>query len=230
MKTIGIIGAMEEEIITLKESMDVLSVKNIVGVDFYMGKMDTHSIVLARCGIGKVNAAICTQAMIDLFAVDYIINVGVAGGLAKDLRIGDIVVSTDLVQHDMDTTAFGDPLGTIPRMAESFFPADAQLRKIALQAGETIDATITPGRIASGDKFVSDPADKHHIASIFKAHCVEMEGAAIAHACYLNKIPFLVIRAISDSADGDATVSFEKFVLHAAKNSAAMVKQMVAML
>ena len=230
MKTIGIIGAMEEEIISIKEKMDIISAKNIVGVDFYMGKMNGTSIILVRSGIGKVNAAICVQALVDLYAVDYVINVGVAGALSKDLDIGDIVVSTDLVQHDMDTSAFGDPLGTIPRMAESFFPADPELQKIALTAGETIGAKMVTGRIASGDCFVSDNARKQKIQSLFKAQCVEMEGAAIAHACYLNKIPFVVIRAISDRADDAANTSFEKFVVQAAKNSSAIVEQMIQLL
>jgi len=230
MRTVGIIGAMEEEIISIKEKMTIISVKNTVGVDFYMGHMNGKNIVLARSGIGKVNAAVCTQAMISLFAVDYIINVGVAGGLAKDLHIGDIVLSTDLVQHDMDTSAFGDPIGTIPRMPESFFPADAALLQIAVQAGESIDATIVTGRIASGDRFVSDSADKQRIYSLFKPQCVEMEGAAIAHACYLNKIPFIVIRAISDSADDTANISFDKFAAQAAKNSSALVEQMIQLL
>ena len=227
MKTIGIIGAMEEEISTIKNRMEVVSAKKIVGVDFFLGKMDGKNIVLVRCGIGKVNAAICTQVLIDLYAVDYVINVGVAGALSKDLSIGDVVVSTDLVQHDMDASAFGDPVGTIPRMAVSHFTADTELIRIARQAGAEVHAQVIPGRIASGDQFISDNAAKERIYSLFKAQCVEMEGAAIAHACYLNKIPFIVIRAISDCADNNATMSFDTFVVQAARISGQMVEVMV---
>jgi len=227
MKTIGIIGAMEVEVATIKSKMEVVSVKNVVGVDFYLGKMEGKSVVLVRSGIGKVNAAICTQVLVDMYAVDYIINVGVAGALSKDLSIGDVIVSTDLVQHDMDTSAFGDPVGTIPRMAVSQFPADAELIRIAKQAGAEVHAQVVPGRIASGDQFICDGAVKERIYNLFKAQCVEMEGAAVAHACYLNKIPFVVIRAISDRADDNATVSFDTFVLQAARISGEMVETMV---
>jgi len=230
MKTIGIIGAMEEEVASIKAKMDVVSAKHIVGVDFYMGKMDGKSVVLVRSGIGKVNAAVCVQALTDLYGVDYIINVGVAGGLTKELEIGDIVVSTDCVQHDMDTTAFGDAPGVIPRMAESFFPADGELQRIAMQAGAEQSVTVVLGRIASGDQFVSDNAVKKRIFDQFKAKCVEMEGGAIAHACWLNKIPFIIIRAISDKADEGANLSFEAFVLQAAQSSSAMVERMVQLM
>jgi len=227
MKTIGIIGAMEEEVVTIKSKMEVVSVKNIVGVDFYLGKMLGKNVVLVRSGIGKVNAAICTQVLVDLYAVDYIINVGVAGALSKDLNIGDVVVSTDLVQHDVDTSAFGDPVGTIPRLAVSQFTADAELIRIAKQAGAEVHAQVIPGRIASGDQFISDTNVKNRIYNLFKAQCVEMEGAAIAHTCYLNKIPFVVIRAISDQADDNAIESFDTFVLQAARISGEMVEKMV---
>jgi len=230
MKTIGIIGAMEEEVASIKAKMDIVSAKNIVGVDFFLGKMEGKSVVLVRSGIGKVNAAICVQVLADLYGADYIINVGVAGALAKGLNIGDVVISTDLVQHDMDTSAFGDPIGTIPRMAESFFAADPELIKIAARAGAEAEVQVVMGRIASGDQFVSDGAVKKRIYDLFKAQCVEMEGAAVAHACYLNKIPFIVIRAISDRADDEANVAFETFVVQAAKNSSAMVEHMVRIL
>jgi len=231
MKTIGIIGAMEEEVALIKGKMDVISAKNIVGVDFYMGNMGGKTIILVRSGIGKVNAAICVQVLADMYGVDYIINVGVAGGLSKELGIGDVVISTDLVQHDMDVSAFGDPVGTIPRMAESFFKADPELQKTALRAGADIsDCRVVAGRIASGDQFISDAVAKKRIVDLFRPQCVEMEGAAIAHACYLNKIPFIVIRAISDAADDQAPMSFDQFVLVAAQNSSAMVERMIQLL
>lgn len=232
MKIIGIIGAMEEEVASLKSKMELVTAKNIVGIDFYMGKMFGKSVVLVRSGIGKVNAAICAQVLIDLYAVDYIINVGVAGAISKDLSIGDVVISKDVVQHDMDCTAFGHPVGMIPRMTESFFAGDEQLIKLAREAGEEAlpDKAIHVNRIASGDKFVSSNEDKHRIWSDFKAFCVEMEGAAVAQTCFLNKIPFVVIRAISDKADDSAGVAFDKFVLEAAKTSSELVEKMVTKL
>lgn len=232
MKIIGIIGAMEEEIASLKSKMELVTAKNIVGIDFYMGKMNGKSVVLVRSGIGKVNAAICTQVLIDLYAVDYIINVGVAGAISKELSIGDVVISKDVVHHDMDCTNFGYEQGIIPRMTESFFTADELLIKIAKECGEEAlpNKAIHVNRIASGDKFVSSNEDKQKIWSAFKAFCVEMEGAAIAQTCFLNKIPFIVIRAISDKADDSAGVSFDKFVLEAAKTSSELVEKMIAKL
>lgn len=232
MKIIGIIGAMEEEIVSLKSEMELVTAKNIVGIDFYMGKMHGRSIVLVRSGIGKVNAAICTQVLIDLYAVDYIINVGVAGAISKDLSIGDIVISKDAVHHDMDCTSFGYEIGVIPRMTDSFFTGDDHLVKIARECGEELfpDKGIYVNRIASGDKFVSGNEDKQKIWADFKAFCVEMEGAAIAQACFLNKIPFVIIRAISDQADSNAGVSFDKFVIGAAKSSSELVSKMITKL
>ena len=121
MRTIGIIGAMEEEISFLREKMDIVTTKSVVGLTYYVGRYEGNNVVLVKSGIGKVNAAVCTQAMIDHFGVDYIINTGVAGGLSPELHVGDILISVDAVQHDMDTSAFGDPIGVIPRMAESYF-------------------------------------------------------------------------------------------------------------
>ena len=184
MKTIGIIGAMEEEIENIKPYIDIISTKNIVGLDFYMGKMSGNNVILVRSGIGKVNAAICSQVLIDLYAVDYIINVGVAGAINKALKIGDIVISTDTMHHDMDTTHFGDELGVIPRMKESNFKADEQLIKIAINASEgKIESKIYSGRIVSGDQFICDLEKKNKINAHFKAYCVDMESSAIGQTC-----------------------------------------------
>lgn len=229
MKTIGIIGAMEEEVVLLKNSTEIVSAKNIVGTDFFMGKMFGKSVVIVKCGIGKVNAAICTQVLIDMYGVDYIINTGVAGSVYKDLNIGDIVISNDLLQHDFDTSSTGDPLGVIPRLHESTFKADEELVRIAEEAGKEAlqGQNIFVGRIATGDQFISNSNDKERIWNNFKPYCVEMEGAAIAQACYLNKIPFVAIRTMSDSADEKA---YDSFVNHAdmvANNSSLIVEFMV---
>lgn len=229
MKTIGIIGAMDEEVAYIKEKMDVITVKIMLGLDFVVGRMAGKNIVIVRSGIGKVNAAICAQVLVDHFAVDYIINTGVAGAIYKELAIGDIVISADAVQHDMDTSVFGDAIGTIPRMPESIFKADEELIKIAMEAGTTLSshAKIILGRIASGDQFISTTEGKNKIWNTVKGYCAEMEGGAIAHTCYLNKIPFVIIRSISDNADKQAEMSYEEFVSVAAQNSAELVEKML---
>lgn len=157
MKTIGIIGAMAEEIAFLKEKIEIVTTKSVIGLQFYVGKYCGNSIVLVISGIGKVNAAVCTQVLIDHFGVDYVINTGVAGAVNAELRIGDILISTDAVQHDMDVSALGDPIGTIPRLAESYFKADELMVRLAQEAAaETAENfKIMLGRVASGDQFIS---------------------------------------------------------------------------
>jgi len=219
---------MAEEIALIKEKTDIISSREIVGLEFHVGKMHGNSVVLVCSGIGKVNAAICTQALIDMYGVDYVINVGVAGALSTELTIGDIVISSDVVQHDMDCVGFGYEPGIIPRLETSFFKADAELVRMAHEACEAVaDKKAIVARIASGDQFVSDSESKSRIWGTFKAHCVEMEGAAIAQTAWLNKIPFVIIRAISDKANEEATVSFDKFVEIAAKKSSDAVEEMV---
>ena len=228
--TIGIIGAMEEEITNILNDMNVVAAKNVLGLDFHLGTLNnsSHNIVLVRSGIGKVNAALCTQVLIDLFAVDAVINVGVAGAIDKNIRIGDIVISTDAVQHDFDTSALGDEPGVISRMDTSVFPADAHLMEVAKKVVSDIGFPVYEGRIASGDQFVSDPAVKERIAKLFDPVCCEMEGAAIAHACYLNRIPFVIIRAISDNAEEGSDVNYERFFREAAVTAGRIIKNMIA--
>lgn len=227
MKTIGIIGAMEEEIENIKPYIDIISTKNIVGLDFYMGKMGGNNVVLVRSGIGKVNAAVCSQVLIDLYAVDYIINVGVAGAINKDLKIGDVVIATDTMHHDMDTTYFGDDIGIIPRMEESAFKADNELIEIALKSSSDVleNNNVVTGRIVSGDQFLCDIEKKNKIWSHFKASCVDMESAAIGQACYLNKIPFCIIRSISDNSDEDN--QYENFFRDSAIKASNILKDMI---
>lgn len=232
MKTIGIIGAMEEEVSILKTKMEVLSAKNIVGVDFFMGKMSGKNVIVVRSGIGKVNAAICSQVLIDLYGVDCIINVGVAGALHKDLEICDVVISKDTVQHDFNVSSFGHPKGVIPNMPESFFAADEEMIGIAKKICDEIleENKAYIGRIASGDVFVSAAEEKHRITDDFNALCVEMEGAAVGHVCYLNKIPFLVLRSISDKADEKSDTDFDEFVIKAAKQASDIVETMIKLI
>lgn len=229
MATIGIIGAMDEEIAFLKEKIAIEKTENALNLCYYIGKFAGHQIVLVRSGIGKVNAAICTQSMIDRYHVDYVINIGVAGSLSTELHIGDILVSTDLVQHDMDTSVFGDAIGTIPRMEVRYFQADNKLVALAQKAAELchLDCRVLTGRVASGDQFISSEEAKDRIRSTVGGDCAEMEGAAIAHACYLNNVPFVVLRAISDDANEAAQMSFEDFTMLAAKNSSLLAETMI---
>ena len=226
MSTIGIIGAMQEEIEFLKSKMEVMQIKNIINTEFYMGKMYGNSVILVRSGIGKVNAAACTQVLVDMYGIDYIINIGVAGAISNELEIGDIVISSDTVHHDFDSL---DGAGVISRMEESFFKGDEELIKLAVSACEN---TLSNGkfwieRVATGDVFVKSNEAKQLISDNFGAFCTEMEGAAIAQVCYLNKIPFVIIRAISDKADDTSQVSFETFVHEAAEKSSAIVEYII---
>lgn len=229
MKTIAIIGAMEEEIAAIKQKMEVITTKNVIGIDFYLGKMNGKSIVLVKSGVGKVNAAICTQILIDLFGADYCINVGVAGAVSNELEIGDVVISDDVVTHDFDATALGKyEIGIIPDMEKSFFPADRELIEMAQKIGaEFIQSNVVVGRIASGDQFIGNHEDKQTIWNRFKAMCVEMESVAVAQTCYLNKIPFVIIRSISDKADPEAISNYPKFLNFAAANSSIIVENLV---
>ena len=224
MKTIGIIGAMSEEITYLKEKIEIVTTKNIIGLDFHVGKYCGNSIVLVISGIGKVNAAVCTQVLIDHFGVDYIINTGCAGAIHPELGIGDILISTDAVQHDMDVSALGDPIGTIPRVKADQMRVN-MAHEAAAEPSENYHVIL--GRVASGDKFIGTKEGKEHIKRYVQGDCAEMEGAAIAHACWLNRIPFVIIRAISDSADEQANMSYEQFVLLAAKRSSELVEKIL---
>ena len=229
-KTIGIIGAMDEEVEILKSMLDITETVNEAGMTFYKGMLHNSEIVLARSGIGKVNAAVCAQLMITLFKIDYLINSGVAGTLHPDINQGDIVISTDAVQHDVDTTVFGDPLGAIPRLGVTFFEAEKALMDLAEKAATGLNfegVSIFKGRVASGDQFIAGGEVKDRIWSNFAPSAVEMEGAAIAHVAYLNKVPYVIIRAISDKADGSADLSYEEFLPLAAKHASLLLEAMV---
>ncbi len=226
---IGIIGAMEEEVNSLKRKLEIKEIKSMAGMTFHVGTLLDTEVVVVRCGIGKVNAAVCTQILIDIFEVSAIINTGVAGGLYPNINIGDIVISSDTVEHDMDVVAFGYDKGTIPRMDTSFFEADQKLVDRARKAAELIkgEHKVYVARIASGDQFISSMQVKENIYSTFTAYCAEMEGAAIAHTCYLNQVPFVIIRAISDKADQNADENFDEFVTMAAKNASKMIENII---
>ena len=226
---LGIIGAGEEEVSKLKEKMTGVEIKKKASMDFYRGKLMGKDVVVVRSGIGKVNAGICTQILVDEFCVDGVINTGIAGSLNADIDIGDIVLATDTVQHDVDATGFGYELGVIPRMETSTFIADEKLRSLAKECCERVnpDIQVFCGRVVSGDQFVSDKTKKQYILKNFKGCCTEMEGAAIAQAAYLNNIPFLIIRAISDKADDSATEDYPTFEAKAIEHSVKLVTELV---
>ena len=230
MKTIGIIGAREVEVAILKEKMEDVRIIKKASMDFYEGILAGKKVVVVRSGIGKVNAGICAQILADVFSVDAIINTGIAGSLNKNINIGDIVLSTDVVQHDMDATGFGYRKGQIPQMPVFFFEADEKLRKLAKGVCQEVNPEIQvfEGRIASGDQFVCDQDVKDRIVSEFSAYATEMEGAAIGQAAYLNEIPFLVVRAISDKADGSAQMDYSEFEKAAVEHSVKLTLNMLA--
>ncbi len=210
MKTIAVIDALEEEINSIKSEMEIISAKNIVGLDFIMGKMLGNNIVLVRSGMGKVNASICTQILIDMYAVDYVINVGVAGTLNNELSAADIIISDDVCYYDFDISIFGEQKGVIHRMDESFFKADGDLIAFAAKAIEDAGKNVNIGRIASGDRIINDDDEKNAIKNEFKALCIDMESCGIAHTCYLNKIPFVIISMVFDKLSTNITDVFSK--------------------
>ena len=232
IRKIGIIGAMEEEVEALRAKLEYPEKMTRASMDFYSGVLEGREAVIVRSGIGEVNAGICTQILADVFHVDAVINTGIAGSLAAQIDIGDIVVSTDTVQHDMDATGFGYDLGVIPRMETSCFEADKALVEAAVAAcREAVpEIKVFTGRIVSGDQFVSDRETKDRIAKVFGGMCTEMEGAAIAQAAWLNRIPFVIIRAISDKADDSATMDYPAFERQAIAHSVALVRNFVGRL
>ncbi len=226
---LGIIGAMEIEVNRIKEQMEDVSVTDKAGMSFFEGKWNGNDVVVVRSGIGKVNAAVCAQILADTFHVDAIINTGIAGSLKNEINIGDIVLSTDAIQHDMDAQGFGYAPGVIPQMEVSDFQADEKLIELAKKCCAEVcpDIQVFTGRVVSGDQFISDKKKKEWLSSQFEGLCAEMEGAAIAQAAYLNHVPFLIIRAISDKADDSATMDYPEFEAMAAENSVKLLADIV---
>ncbi len=233
MKKLGIIGAMSVEVEHLKSQLQGISHKTMAGMDFYEGILEGMPVVIVVCGVGKVNAALCAQALCDCFCVTHIVNTGIAGSLCAELDIGDFVISRDAMYHDFTCQGLNPAykVGQIPDMPVHSFPADETLQALAMQAAEVVHPGHSRvGRIASGDQFVSDPALKDSIIANTGALCTEMEGAAIAHAAWKNGIPFVVIRAISDKADGSAHMDYPTFEALAAKRSAAVTTGLARLL
>ena len=226
---IGIIGAMEVEVATLKSNMTVKNTVKKASMEFYEGTIGNTEVVVVRSGIGKVNAGICVQILIDLFGVTHVINTGIAGSLNADINIGDIVLSTDACYHDVDITVFGYKKGEIPQIGAAEFKADDELRAKAKASIKKAapDIGVFEGRVCSGDQFISSAEVKDAIIKEHGGLCTEMEGAAIAQAAYINKIPFVIVRAISDKADESTEMSYEAFEAQAAEHCASLVEHMV---
>lgn len=229
---IGIIGAMEDEVAALKDAMEIQETIEKASMVFCKGILCGKDAVVVRSGIGKVNAGICAQILVDRFGVDTLINTGIAGSLDAKIDIGDMVISTDALHHDMDATEFGDHLGQVPQMDVLSFPADENLVKKAVQASEKANPDIHTftGRIASGDQFIASREVKERIVRNFHPLCVEMEGAGIAQAAYLNKVSYVIIRAISDKADNSAHVDYPTFEQQAIAHSVRLVKELLAII
>lgn len=210
---LGIIAAMEEEISQLKARLTEVEKTERAGLEFWQGRLSGREVVLVRSGIGKVNAAACTQLLLERYPVAAVVNTGIAGSLNAQLRIGDVLISTDAVQHDVDASGWGYRPGEIPRSNRISFAADERLRALALRLNREVNPDIQTmeGRVVSGDQFISSRDKKEWLKATFAGDCCEMEGAAIAQVCTQNGCPFLIVRAISDQADEQALVDYPSF-------------------
>lgn len=226
---IGIIGAMDEEVASLKEAADITETREIAAMTFCRGALGDRPVVIVQCGMGKVNAGICAHTLIREFGCDRIINTGVAGSLDNRLDIGDIVVSTEAVQHDYDVSFLGFDKGEIPYTGLVAFPADEALRAAAAEAVRQTapEVHVMEGRVCSGDQFISEGDQRDRIMADFGGLCCEMEGGAVAQACYLNDVPYVIIRAISDKPDETEFVEYSVFEAEAAAHCAHIVEYMV---
>ncbi|MCR5006327.1 MAG: 5'-methylthioadenosine/adenosylhomocysteine nucleosidase [Clostridiales bacterium] len=226
--TIGIICAMDEEMEQVVLHLDhVHTVLEQAGLKFIEGTASGLTVYVVRCGIGKVNSALCSQIMIDKLDPDAVLNIGVAGALDDALEQGDILISRSAQQHDFDTSQLGDPKGIISRMDTSIFPADPDLIQAAEEAAEAAGLHYCLGKVVSGDQFIADEAKKNELIELFQGSCAEMEGAAMAHVCYLNRKPWVILRSISDKADGQAELSYPEFLPLATKRAGVLFQHII---
>ena len=220
---IGIIGAMAVEVESLKARIENKISEKVSGIEFVSGKLCGKDVVIAQCGIGKVFSAICAEAMIVRFGVDAVINTGVAGTLSEKIGILDLAISDSVVQHDMDTSPLGDPVGLLSGINIVKLPASERLWTAVSAAADKMGINYQLGVIASGDQFICDAGKKDYIKSNFDAIACEMEGGSIGHVCYVNGVEFVVIRSISDNASGEANMEYPEMVKRAAAQSEALV-------
>jgi adenosylhomocysteine nucleosidase len=226
---VGIIGAMDKEVAGLKSEIKVKEIKTIAGIEFYSGTLQGKEVVLLKSGIGKVNSAMATDILIREFKAEKIIFTGVAGAVNNKLNVGDVVISTDLAEHDYDTTVFGDKLGDVPGSDNGKFYADKDLIALAEASAQKVlgKTHVFRGTIVTGDQFIADKQKVKFLEDTFGAWAVEMEGASVAHVATLYKVPFVIIRAVSDKADGSAHVTYDEFSEKAAQNSIKIVNDML---
>ena len=224
---IGIIGAMDHEIDILKDALENRKETAVGKMVFYEGTAGGKDAVVVRCGIGKIAAAVCAEILIGRFGVTHLINTGIAGSLNATIDIGDAVVSTDAVHHDFDLVNFGYPYGEVPGIGSVGIPADEQLRRLCAEAIRTAapEISVLEGRIASGDQFIRTKEKKEWIRNEFGAECCEMEGASIAQTAFMNNIPYVIIRMISDKADESSEMTYEQFVEYQKRYEADLAKK-----
>ncbi|MBR5447535.1 MAG: 5'-methylthioadenosine/adenosylhomocysteine nucleosidase [Clostridia bacterium] len=227
---IGIIAAMQKEMDNIVANMTSPVKERAGGVDFIRGQVNGADVVCSVCGVGKVFAAMCAEAMIIKYAPSLVINTGVGGTLTANLTISDVAVSDRVCQHDMDTTALGDEPGLISGINKVYFDADTTVADKICDIAGAMGIKTHRGTIASGDRFIADMAEKKRIVDTFGAVCCEMEGAAVGHVCHVNEVPFVIIRAISDDADGGACDNYMEFAAAAATKSAAIVCELAGQL
>ena len=226
---LGIIGAMADEVKQIKERLTDVQVETRAAMDFYKGRLGGKEVVVVQSGIGKVNAAICAQILADIYKVSAVVNTGIAGSLKAEIDIGDIVISEDALQHDVDAAAFGYEPGQIPQLDTFSFKADKRLIELAEECCSRVNPDIHTflGRVVTGDQFVSQKEKKEWLTKTFGGSCTEMEGGAIAQACYLNNVPFLILRAISDKADDSASMDYPVFEAKAIQHSVNLMIEMI---
>ena len=224
---IGIICAMALEANAITDTIENKKIKNISGVDFVSGTIGGRETVVAVCGVGKVFAAICAEAMILEYHPDVIINSGVAGSLCRSIKIGDIVIAESVVQHDMDTSPLGDPKGLISGINIINIPCDKAVAEYLKNCCDSLGIKNFGGVIATGDVFMSNEENKKEVADRFNAKACEMEGASVGQVCYVNKVPFCVLRAISDNADDGAEITYETFAAESAKKTHTVIDKFI---
>lgn len=226
---IGIICALKIEVDGLKALMEDSKSTEKAGLEFISGKIFGKDVVLLESGSGKVNAAVGTQIMIDLYSPEVVINSGIAGSLSKDLMVGDIVISTDCVEHDINRTALEEPRGQIWFTSEKRvdIPADPEVCKKLAGCCQNLGAHVKTGRIATGDMFITYRRQRDFLAMEFGALCCEMEGAAVGHVCYMNKVPFAILRSISDDLKFNKVENYEEFKQLAADRSVKAIKAFI---
>lgn len=226
---IGIIGAMSEEVALLKEHMQISGIVSLAKMDFFEGTIGNTSVIVVQSGIGKVNAAICAQLLITRFGATHVINTGIAGSLDSRMDVLDILVSIDAVYHDVDATVFGYHAGEVPGLGLLAFPADPFLREMAVTSARKAapESHVYEGRVASGDQFISTTGQKNTAQAVAGGNCCEMEGAAIAHACWLNGIPYVILRLISDKPGQTTNMEYQEIEAAAARRSAEITLRML---